>query len=556
MKRILALILTALLVMSVMNFSVLASTGSIGFSVKITEGTGGDIIYTVDMKGVCGANDRVFIEAQLSGIPIVIEQLTSDSTGNFTLSKSFSTAGTYIVNVAPYSSDSFSSSFTLKEKSYYEAAIGVFNTGLASDIITKIDTDGESIGINLKYYNSESKSAIAAKITQVDEAITLSNLAEIFDKCVALTYLSTPSLYAKADEILAYYDSYLNIKNSTGSMYNDFTAFDGELKNKILTEAFGELTDTATASSAFNFSVAKNAITGLSAIKLDEFILAHNDSYYGFLGYEDLDTVKKSQLISGLKAENLGTTQADLLSAYNRVIADINGEDEIIEDDKDFNQSVSTGPSGGGGGGSMTYNKESLVKPLDVTENQISFDDLDSAAWAKEAILTLAKRGVINGKGEKLFAPSDNISRKEYAKILALAFELHNEGAQCSYSDVSSSDWAYSYIASMHKHGLITGYPDGSFGADRNITRQDIAVVLYRHMLKNKYITNVTSVTGSFKDTGSIAEYAQASVLMLAQIGLITGNEEGYFNPSSPATRAEVCVIINRALEYIKNNKQ
>ena len=43
---------------------------------------------------------------------------------------------------------------------------------------------------------------------------------------------------------------------------------------------------------------------------------------------------------------------------------------------------------------------------------------------------------------------------------------------------------------------------------------------------------------------------------MLAQIGLLTGDEEGYFNPSAPATRAEVCVIVNRALEYIKKNKQ
>ena len=91
MRRILALILTVLLVMSVMNFSVLANENSISFSVKVTEETNGDIRYTVDIKGLCDANDRVLIKVvDESGTTLVIEQLTSNGTGNFALQKTFS----------------------------------------------------------------------------------------------------------------------------------------------------------------------------------------------------------------------------------------------------------------------------------------------------------------------------------------------------------------------------------------------------------------------------------------------------------------------------------
>ena len=113
-----------------------------------------------------------------------------------------------------------------------------------------------------------------------------------------------------------------------------------------------------------------------------------------------------------------------------------------------------------------------------------------------------AGKGYINGKSETIFAPNDNITREEFVAIVVRAFEMAAEG-DIDYSDVSVSDWYYEPIRIATNNGIITG-SDGSFGTGNNITRQDMAVILYRTALK--YNVNIQP-----KSERTITDYDEIS---------------------------------------------
>ncbi|MEE1203608.1 MAG: S-layer homology domain-containing protein, partial [Bacteroidales bacterium] len=69
------------------------------------------------------------------------------------------------------------------------------------------------------------------------------------------------------------------------------------------------------------------------------------------------------------------------------------------------------------------------------------FSDIKDIAWAKDAINKLSKKGIINGKGDNLFAPYDNITREEFASILVRLLGVNEVSSDINFSDVSDSAW-------------------------------------------------------------------------------------------------------------------
>lgn len=228
MKKIIAITLSILLVLSTFTFVVNAES-SISFSVKLSDDGAGNVVYEVDIRGVCAPNDRVFIEVvnehtletPADDVTVVMEQVVCDSDGNFSCIKEFNDGGNFNVHINGYNSGSASKTLSLKEQSYYENVVSTFTGSNTNAIKILLDNEGGDLGLDMKFYNSESKDAIASKISGIS-GITKFNLSESFDKAVAVAYLSTPALYSKANDIISYYDSLLGIKNSTYGMYTPY----------------------------------------------------------------------------------------------------------------------------------------------------------------------------------------------------------------------------------------------------------------------------------------------------------------------------------------------
>ena len=112
------------------------------------------------------------------------------------------------------------------------------------------------------------------------------------------------------------------------------------------------------------------------------------------------------------------------------------------------------------------------------------------------------------------------------------------------FSDVIGH-WAERMIAAAAEMGWIQGYEDGSFRPDRSVTRAEMAVILAR-VLELSAQTGM-AVTG-FADDDAIAAWARAAVSALVEAGLLTGYEDGTFRPGQTLTRAEMAVLLMRAL--------
>lgn len=216
--------------------------------------------------------------------------------------------------------------------------------------------------------------------------------------------------------------------------------------------------------------------------------------------------------------------------------------------------SGSGGSGGSGGTGSSfgsknTYIGKEAELPNTSDENSKTiypFDDIADISWAADAITQLSYRGVLNGKSERLFTPNDNVTREEFAKIITVAFKLNLVNTECPFGDVDENNWAYPYIRSAYKAGIIKGVSDTEFGYGQNITREDLCVMINR-MLTVGELTLPQVDGGVFGDDGEISDYAKESVYYLERAGIILGDGTN-FNPKASATRAEAAKIVYLAL--------
>ena len=210
----------------------------------------------------------------------------------------------------------------------------------------------------------------------------------------------------------------------------------------------------------------------------------------------------------------------------------------------------SSRPSGGSAsvGSSISTSGMSAITP-ELIENKDTTTKLTDIEghWAQKSIETLIKNRVISGYEDGSFKPDANITRAEFVTMMVKAFGFGGD-AQISFSDVPPTSWAYSYIKSAYAAGLITGYEDGSFGADDIITREQAAVIIHRAV--NTKITLPEGVS-SFTDISEFSAYASRAILDLAGAGLISGTGDSLFSPKQNTTRAQTATLLNNALEYI-----
>ncbi len=202
-----------------------------------------------------------------------------------------------------------------------------------------------------------------------------------------------------------------------------------------------------------------------------------------------------------------------------------------------------------GGGGYTAPPKEPEKEEEDTQKSKYFFDDMADALWAQDMVHALVGKGVISKNDERAFRPMDNVTREEFVKMLVTVVGTHNANATSSLTDVGANHWATSYIATAQELGIVQGNADGTFGLGQKITRQDMAVMVYRTFA----LLGIDLSAGStaFADGGDIADYAKNAVSALEKQGIINGMGDGTFAPVSNATRAQSAKIIYAMMEVL-----
>lgn len=178
-----------------------------------------------------------------------------------------------------------------------------------------------------------------------------------------------------------------------------------------------------------------------------------------------------------------------------------------------------------------------------VVDNTKAFDDIPGNNWASDDIRFVTAREIFNGTGCGSFSPNNEMSRGMLAQVL---YNFDRDAAPVSgeaFPDATGKwyDDAANWAASI---GVVTG-TGASFEGQKDITREQLAAMLYRYAKAKGYDISVDASLTRFSDASSVSGYAEDAMRWAVAHGLIKGTGAG-LNPRGSATRAQVAAIMAR----------
>ncbi|MDR0424760.1 MAG: S-layer homology domain-containing protein [Clostridiales Family XIII bacterium] len=213
-----------------------------------------------------------------------------------------------------------------------------------------------------------------------------------------------------------------------------------------------------------------------------------------------------------------------------------------------------SGPSGSGSGGSPAVpppaGGDDAAPPSQTgpTGLAAAFSDAGSiAGWAAPFVERLLTAGIISGRADGSFDPKGNVSRAEFTKMIVNALDIRAGSAPKAFEDVGAGSWFKEFVDRASSNGLINGTSDTMFEPDATITRQDLCVIAYNAL---KGLGATAGPEGGFTDGDAISAYAREAVYALKQLGIISGRDDGRFDPLATASREEAAKIICGVMDY------
>lgn len=171
----------------------------------------------------------------------------------------------------------------------------------------------------------------------------------------------------------------------------------------------------------------------------------------------------------------------------------------------------------------------------------VSFKDVPASSWSASVVERAAKMGIVTGYSDGSYHPNEQVTRAEFATMLAKAFGL--KGSSSSAFSDAKGHWASEAIAALQANGIITGYSDGTFHPNQAISRAEIVAMLAR-------LTNyVPSASNLFPDV--VTNWASEQINAFANAGIVSGKGNGSFKPNESASRAESVAMIIRLLDKL-----
>lgn len=189
---------------------------------------------------------------------------------------------------------------------------------------------------------------------------------------------------------------------------------------------------------------------------------------------------------------------------------------------------------------------QSITVPLDgsatvvIMDNSVPLSDVPATSWAANAVAFVTSHELMKGTGNGAFEPAALMTRGMLATVLHNLANNAAASGSVSFSDVADDAWYAEAVAWAATEQVITGYPDGRFGPNDPITREQLAVMLYRYAG-----SPAVSVGGlNFVDAGKVSGYAQQAIAWAVANGIINGKGNGVLDPQGTATRAEVAQML------------
>ena len=293
---------------------------------------------------------------------------------------------------------------------------------------------------------------------------------------------------------------------------------------------------------------------------------AHTISYNanGGEGTMDADTVISGE--SYTVNENGFTYENFVFTGWSTVAPEVVEDEEVSEEPEETDEPEEVEET------ETTYTANvTEYQPDDVIENVTAditfyaqweetdetwenpFTDVNEEDWFFDDVKYVVENGLFKGTSATTFSPTTEITRGMIVTVLGRLSEIDaDEFEGTSFTDVDSEMYYAPYIKWAAEEGLIKGIGENKFAPDEDISRQDLAVILFRYASYIEIELPSTETASDFDDVDSIWDYAIEAIKAMQEAELVNGKPGNIFDPLNTSKRSEAAALFHRFCELIK----
>ncbi|MBN2853026.1 MAG: S-layer homology domain-containing protein [Clostridia bacterium] len=337
------------------------------------------------------------------------------------------------------------------------------------------------------------------------------------------------------NQVLRYVDS--SSKTIDLSMY-DFDSFSLDLRNSALLILLENNLGLNIKLKEYQFEISKQSLEAIST--KDAYIVASKQEEFPAIDVRYIETSDNLYIDSNITGMKISVPFKQNVITYNRIEALVKDVDLAVNVEKAYlsNNMVS-----------FTYQYTGTYKAVIMAN---TFSDVSSNYWGLKYISPLTAIGIIDGMGGGKFAPEGNITRAQFAKLIAVSVNLPIGDGLSYFQDIYTTAWYYKYVVALEKANIVDG---AFFQAENSILRKDMAVMVmraYAYYTGEDLQQLADNSFAKFNDLGGLTSEQVTCIMAAQQLGIIDGMSTIVYAPNSTATRAQAAAIIYRFMKVLE----
>ena len=187
---------------------------------------------------------------------------------------------------------------------------------------------------------------------------------------------------------------------------------------------------------------------------------------------------------------------------------------------------------------------------VEFTNGVLPFTDVREADWFYDDVVYAYENGLFSGTSDTTFSPNASMTR---AMLVTVLYRLEGQptvSGRSGFSDVKLNSYYEDAVTWAADNGIVNGTGATTFSPNTNVTREQMAAILYRYAQYKQYGTTASASLNGFSDAAKVSAYAKAPLSWAVAEKLVNGSE-GRLLPTGNATRAQVAAILHRFVENV-----